>query len=344
MNQPTHCPNCATELQGEYCSNCGQNQKGIDRFFLSLVNEAFEDIFSWNSRAWRTLVGLLFRPGFLSTEYFAGRRARYIQPIRLYFITSIVFFLLITLLSYMAAAEFKFEPDQVNAADVQAQKEQSEKLGEAIGQDTILSTEQFDDVDEDGGDELKLELATPEAPESSDQDNEVLLDENKISVPFFSEERNARLQKRVGQQKEKLQKLAAEDLSGFMRELLEFAPPLLFILVPLFALLLKIIYVYKRRYYTHHLILAVHNHCFVFALLSFYTAVDLVLADDTWIENIISGVVFLWIPIYLWRSLRKVYGQGVLLTSINFTILGSAYMMLLGFAAILVFIIGMMML
>jgi hypothetical protein len=102
MTDTTLCPNCKTPLHGQFCSECGQNQKGIDRFLLTLVNEAFEDLFRWNSRAWRTLFGLMFKPGFLSKEYFKGRRARYVQPIRLYFITSIVFFVVLSVVNFFS--------------------------------------------------------------------------------------------------------------------------------------------------------------------------------------------------------------------------------------------------
>ncbi|NND00953.1 MAG: DUF3667 domain-containing protein, partial [Gammaproteobacteria bacterium] len=105
MTAQTNCPNCTALLHGEYCADCGQHQKGIDRFFLSLVNEAFEDIFSLNSRSWRTVSALLFKPGYLSNEYFRGRRARYVSPIRLYFITSIAFFVLLSIANFFTPSE-----------------------------------------------------------------------------------------------------------------------------------------------------------------------------------------------------------------------------------------------
>ncbi|MBD3647699.1 MAG: DUF3667 domain-containing protein, partial [Pseudomonadales bacterium] len=91
------CPNCGARIEGPWCYQCGQNQKGINRFFLSLLNEAFDDVFSLNSRTVRTFGNLLFRPGFLTTEYYAGRRARYLPPVRLYLITSVVFFFYLSL-------------------------------------------------------------------------------------------------------------------------------------------------------------------------------------------------------------------------------------------------------
>ena len=103
MSETSECQNCLTPLKGAYCYECGQSVRGSDRFFLTLVNEAFEDIFSMNSRVWKTFGNLLWRPGFLSNEYFAGRRVRYIPPIRLYFTLSILFFLVYTISSFFDA-------------------------------------------------------------------------------------------------------------------------------------------------------------------------------------------------------------------------------------------------
>jgi len=106
------CPNCGTSLKGQFCHQCGQNQKGFDRFFLSLVSEAFEDLISHDSRAIRTLFALLLRPGFLTLQYFKGRRAHYVQPLRLYFITSLVCFFAISLQNTLSPSFISFDGAQ----------------------------------------------------------------------------------------------------------------------------------------------------------------------------------------------------------------------------------------
>ena len=101
MTSTKQCPNCSAPLYGQYCSQCGQNQKNSNRHLWVLLNEAFEGIFNWNSKAWRTTFSLFFKPGFLTAEHFAQRRARYISPIRLYIITSLTFFLTLSLLNFL---------------------------------------------------------------------------------------------------------------------------------------------------------------------------------------------------------------------------------------------------
>jgi hypothetical protein len=63
------------------------------------LGEAVEVLTHADSSVWGTLHPLLTRPGFLTREYFAGRRARYLQPFRLYVVLSVLFLLLAGLLS-----------------------------------------------------------------------------------------------------------------------------------------------------------------------------------------------------------------------------------------------------
>lgn len=92
------CANCGAVLSGRYCSACGQRVDTQAHSVGHFLSEAAEVLTHADSRVWGTLWPLLARPGFLTHEYFAGRRARYLQPFRLYLILSLVFFLLTALL------------------------------------------------------------------------------------------------------------------------------------------------------------------------------------------------------------------------------------------------------
>ena len=96
MNQTLEkklCKNCNSELVGLYCSECGQ--KNIENFtFSELVKDFFDNIFSLDSRLFQTLKFLIIRPGFLTNEYWSGKRITYLPPFRLYLLTSILFFLI----------------------------------------------------------------------------------------------------------------------------------------------------------------------------------------------------------------------------------------------------------
>jgi hypothetical protein len=93
-----YCANCGSLLSGRYCSACGQRADTGAHTIGHFVGEAAEVLTHADSRLWRTVWPLLARPGFLTREYFAGRRARYLQPFRLYLITSVLFFVLSAML------------------------------------------------------------------------------------------------------------------------------------------------------------------------------------------------------------------------------------------------------
>lgn len=91
--RPNLCGNCGAELLGEHCYRCGQPVKGLVRHFSSIIGDFFDSVFELDGRIWRTLPPLLFRPGFLSSEYFVGRRVRYVSPVRLMVFLSLLAFL-----------------------------------------------------------------------------------------------------------------------------------------------------------------------------------------------------------------------------------------------------------
>ncbi|HEX6259828.1 MAG TPA: DUF4286 family protein, partial [Woeseiaceae bacterium] len=87
------CLNCGALLQGQYCATCGQRARGRLISIWELVRDAIGDLFELDSRLWRTLIPLMFRPGKLTHDYLIGRRARFMPPFRTYLVLSIIFFL-----------------------------------------------------------------------------------------------------------------------------------------------------------------------------------------------------------------------------------------------------------
>jgi len=87
------CENCHQSINGPFCGQCGQQAESTLKYFWVVIMHLLDDIFSFDSRAARTLFPLVARPGFLTNEYFAGRRVHYVPPLRLYLFISIVFFI-----------------------------------------------------------------------------------------------------------------------------------------------------------------------------------------------------------------------------------------------------------
>jgi hypothetical protein len=93
--EPEICPNCEADLSGEYCNNCGQKKIHRQDFAVkNFTRQALNEITDLESnKIFKTLVALLFRPGVLAAEYLAGRKGKYLGPIRLYLTFSAIYFL-----------------------------------------------------------------------------------------------------------------------------------------------------------------------------------------------------------------------------------------------------------
>ncbi len=124
------CKNCHTPLSGPFCHQCGQPAKSIIRFFGSLIHELLEDIINLDSRAARTLVALLFRPGFLTREYVSGRRFSYVPPLRLFLITSLFCIAVIWVLNKTSESSGSVEinGETIAAVDGQLPEQQRQEI------------------------------------------------------------------------------------------------------------------------------------------------------------------------------------------------------------------------
>ena len=92
-----NCHNCGAAVSYHYCALCGQETKLHVASAGEFIHEFVGHYIALEGRLWVTVLKLLTRPGFLTAEYIAGRRARYVQPLRVYLSFSILFFLLLKL-------------------------------------------------------------------------------------------------------------------------------------------------------------------------------------------------------------------------------------------------------
>lgn len=105
MSGSGNCPNCESPLGGRYCAQCGQKIDSSRPTFGHFFSETIESLTHADSRLWKTLWLLLSKPGFLTKEFFEGRRSRYLPPIRLYIVLSVAFFLILALSPDQATVE-----------------------------------------------------------------------------------------------------------------------------------------------------------------------------------------------------------------------------------------------
>ncbi len=322
------CLNCGTRLRGQYCGNCGQRAASRLISVWELLKDAFGDLFELDSRLWRTLIPLTIRPGQLTRDYLRGRRARYMPPFRMYLVLSIVFFL-IAFFDPRQELGFLFVLE-APPAGVEATHPANE-IGDGRGDADIASAAVVEAGEE--GSEPTMGIAVDERIKTQcDLDG---LDEEDMPPWLKSRLTAARLQAMCD-------RIVADDGRAFLNKLLDNVPVALFILLPVMALILKALYPLSKRFYVEHLLFVIHYHAFVFLILSLRVLVTRLGAVAPLPElpfDVVSLAMALYVPVYLYKAQRHVYGQGRSLTLVKFSILTIAYfgglLVMLGLVAII---------
>lgn len=261
------CRNCGATAPGIYCPNCGQETSLALPTVRAMLREAAGRYVALDGRLWRTLSGLLFHPGLLTREYFAGRRRRYVRPGRLFLVLSIGLFALL---------RFEGKPPQFVDSDLT--RAERDRVAREVADATHpgLSIDSDLGVHMSGGTGLN-ELA---------------------GGPWLDPvRRRAELFNRLTRQEK-----ADQIFAGLMR----YGPYAMFALLPLFALLLKLVYLGRaRRYparprrYAAHLVFGAHNHAFLILAAALFVLLP---------NGRLQTALIIWVIIYLLQSLRAVYG------------------------------------
>ena len=123
-------------------------------------------------------------------------------------------------------------------------------------------------------------------------------------------------------------------------------PSALFVLVPVFALMLKLTYFFQRRLYMEHLVVALYSHVFLLMALTtifvFMALSGAVSAHAHWLSillNIAVVLLLVWMPIYLLLMQKRVYGQGWMMTLVKYSVIGFVYVNLLATVAAVMFLV-----
>jgi hypothetical protein len=254
---PPLCRNCGAEAPGTFCPACGQETSLALPTVRAMLREAAGRYVAFDGRMWRTLFALVARPGFLTREYFAGRRRRYIRPGRLFLVLSIGLFALLRMVG---------GPNQLFEADAAADK--GDKVA-ATGESRKAHTDLSDLLGNVVGDEPGVQPLRDRADQF-----------NKLT------------------RQQQLDQIGA----GMLR----YGPYAMIALLPLFALLMKILYLGRaRRYpdrprrYAAHLVFGAHNHAFLFLVVALYVLLP---------EGSVRAALVVWALVYLLLAMRAVYG------------------------------------
>ena len=347
----THCENCGAELQGHWCAQCGQPAIEYRRSFRYVVADLLNEFLNWDSKFFTTIALLVLKPWRLTNEFLAGKRVRYVNPLRLYLLASILFFFAVN----YGAKGIHVDPSKLETkdrAELEADLKNTdlppaarEKLEQLLRESSpspgpATLTNAPSPAPATLSPSPGTNAAPPQAePGTNDQKKEygkinerpfVVFDEAKSTTPF---ERwiEARAKEKMGEKGTKM--------GLFISTLFSNLPYMMLCCIPLFAFVLKILYIRHRVFYIDHLIYALHIHTF------FYTGIMLIVLATIGLNRIAPGAIADWMVTLLWiafviqifLSIRYVYRQGWFFSVFKFVFGGFVYLVVLVFALAITF-------
>lgn len=312
-------------MQDRYCHHCGQENTEPRESVGHLIAHFFKDITHFDGKFFGTLKRLATRPGFLTREFALGRRAHYVNPVRMYVFTSFVFFLIFFSI---------FKTD--NDAFVEIDTRELKKPAEVESMDSITMADYTRKINQQNG--------IPGVPMSneeynsfyeSSQDNKgmrITTGRYKTLELFDSLHRAGMVKEGWAARKAIRQALILKKkyndnseaiIKAIFGKLLHSLPQLLFISLPLLAIMLKLLY--RRRnefYYTDHAVFLLHYYIYMFLVM----LVIFGLNEIRWIRGrniiaLINTAISFYLFYYLYRSMKNFYRQGTGKTLLKYFLL-----------------------
>ena len=341
-----HCENCGALLTGRWCSQCGQAAIDYRRSFRHVIVDVLDSFLNWDSKFFATIGWLIARPWHLTNQFLAGRRVPYVHPLRLYLLVSILFFFVI---NYWAKS-IHADPSKLSAddrADIAAElndpdippavKARIRGALEAKGRTQPEAQTSPSPQTAVTPQPSVIGSPAPSAPSvtspSPSGDFRPLVQFDKPPSDKFEKWLEQRAKEKMGEHGSKM--------ALFITTLFSNLPYMMLCCIPLFALVLKVLYVRKRVFYIDHLVYALHIHSFA------YLAIMLIVLITLGLNRSIPGAFAGWIIAALWitfaaqifLSIRRVYRQGWFFTVFKFFLGGFAYLIVLTLALATTFFI-----
>ena len=287
VSASAHCANCHASLTGPFCAACGQACETHRRSLYRLIRGFIADMLSLESRTARTTLALLFRPGELSLAFHEGRIQRYVPPVRLYLFVSLLFFVALSF-TQLALVQFNLS-FQVNPANVPGGPPRNSVATDMVFFQPVGSVQNA--ISKDALDKVRNQ-AVPGSQE------------NAFQRTFF----------------DTLYRLQA-DPAALNGPLTEWLPRILFLLLPLFAIVLALFYWGRREFlFVDHLVFSLNLHSLGFAVF--------LLAGV--LAQMVSGAAVAWlffavVCTYLLLAMKRFYAQTWVRTGLKFAGVGIVY-------------------
>ncbi|MEA9557128.1 DUF3667 domain-containing protein [Xanthomonas nasturtii] len=365
---PSDCENCSTALQGAFCHACGQSAHSPVRSVAHAVEEVFESFWHLDGRIFRTLRDLLV-PGRVALRFLSGQRVRYVAPMRLFLVVSLLTFFIARIAVHASDDDFAAPGTTHNAVPKDFAHARTPAQVEAVRAqivDTLTQTRKVvpAGIARDGVDAgiaraesearkrlaqlhqgARLESAAPavDAPDNStffslgDKPWDPV--SNPLTVAPLPQFANRWLNVQLDHIRANLPRLRSNPQLLY-NAFFAAVPSTLLVLVPLFALLLRVFYLRSGRVYLEHLVVALYSHAFLclnllaMLLLSLLReSVTQVAPPIAWSIGLLQFGLAVSMPLYLLGMQRHVYGQSWSATVLKYLGLGSIYFVVVTFAA-----------
>ncbi|MBC8035015.1 MAG: DUF3667 domain-containing protein [Chitinophagaceae bacterium] len=288
------CLNCNTALSGRYCHVCGQENIEPKESVWGIIHHFFSDITHFDGKFFSTSRYLITKPGFLPLEYRKGRRATYLHPIRMYVFSSAVFFFIFYTVFNINQKDFNFKVNgNIPSSILKDSVSNSSKPVVIISGPSYKSIKDYDSVQQ----------TLPS--DQRDGSFKRMLQKKGIEI-------NAKHNTSKGEFWKKV-----------LDKLVHTFPYLLFVSLPLYALILKLIYIRRRQfYYVDHGIFLIYLYIFTFILMLLFFTVDGLKEATGWRWlGFLEFIFFLYGVYYAYKSMRIFYAQSSGKTLVKFILL-----------------------
>lgn len=329
-----NCLNCGFQVEEHYCSRCGQPNLELNENFWQFISHSVAHYFHFDNKFFQTLIPLLTKPGKVTLDYLAGKRARYINPVSMYIFVSILYFLVV----YNGTTEKQSlkegkrverkrkeiehllqdstaKPKDMAALflyrNVDLDKSETNQTYDRFSFNNLSFDQQKRVIDQlnqhyknsDSSKDLKKIISKFEASH--------ILKNDSTYAAYLSRQEKLPLQQRDGWYERMLQKRSIEigANSDKIQEILKHnRPKQYFLFMPLMALFVMINFRKNHFRYLDHLIFTIHGMTAFFMVSIIVQPLKKLFFESS---NTISGLVELlligWILWYLFKSLKIFY-------------------------------------
>jgi len=325
LRHERNCLNCGATVEERYCTRCGQENVEPKESVGHLIGHFFADITHFDSKIFTTLKDLLFRPGFLTSEYVAGRRMRYLNPIRMYVFISAIFFLAL----YADKGEEVNNANSVNVIRQQIADSLRRAGGDSVQRASNLKlAAKLDTAGKDSAKAESLSMGYTTGGivkvDITERKYHTVREYDSVQRTLPDSAKAKGIMKWILRNNVRMKVKYGSSLIHKEVDIRHDMPKVMFVLLPLFALYVGWFYSRKKYYYVQHAIFSVHFHCFYFLLFLVLLLVGKLIPGD-WYEFLSPMVAVAAGYFYLVVALRNRFQQSWIMSFLKGTAIAALY-------------------